>query len=172
MTGDAGQRRVRLDRLQRGVAVHDRHHDVEQDDVDRAFGEPVEGFATVNGLDHVMTLLRECRAEDRSVEALVIDDEDPATRGHQSAADGVEGDPDVLELGSSLGDPLERRHRGDPPARPRLESAAERREMLGTHARAVRLEGVGRPDQRLRILLVDCLAASRRAGRRRPRGMS
>jgi GNAT superfamily N-acetyltransferase len=62
-------------------------------------GEPVQGFAAVDRLHHVMALLRERGAEDRSIESLVIDDEDAATRGHQSAPRS-RGRPGRQRLGS------------------------------------------------------------------------
>ncbi len=92
MTGRWRGRVGGLDPAERLVAVHLRHLEVEQDDVDarRAFGlEQVHRHPAVLGLDDLVALGLEGAREDGPVEPRVVDDEDAAVLVAHAASPAV-----------------------------------------------------------------------------------
>ena len=91
MTGMSRRRGSACMRLQRGEAVEDRHHDVEEDDVDRlpssSVGEQVKGGPAVLRLDDVVADRPQQPTEQASIERGVIDDQDPAGRSCRPPVD-------------------------------------------------------------------------------------
>ena len=85
------QRVVGLERRQRLVAVHDRHDDVQQDDVDRlrsVVAQHRERLATVRRLDGRVTDVGKQPDEQSPVERRVVDDQDAAA-GHGAPPAGA-----------------------------------------------------------------------------------
>jgi hypothetical protein len=77
------QLRVGLDPGQRVDAVENRHHDVEQDEVEGLAGEPGEGGGAVAGRDEVgIALALKALGQRVEVVLVVVDHEDARARGH------------------------------------------------------------------------------------------
>ena len=79
-------------RCERLVAVHDRHHDVEQDEIDRGsltVGQAVERLAPVLGFDRLVTDRLEQADQQPAIERCVVDDEDATGRHRALAATSV-----------------------------------------------------------------------------------
>jgi hypothetical protein len=69
---------VGLDPAQHLVAVHVRHHDVEQHGVELTLAHQAQRVAAVAGGDDVMALASEAAGEDVAVGRVVVDDEQPS----------------------------------------------------------------------------------------------
>ena len=75
--------RVGLDPGQRVDAVQNRHHDVEQDEVEGLAGEPIQGRGTVAGGDEVgVALAPQALGQRVEIVLVVVDHEDARARGH------------------------------------------------------------------------------------------
>ena len=85
---DVPQGRIRGERGERLVAVHHRHDDVEEDDVDRrraGVPQPLERDAAVLGLDRLMADAAQQLRQQQAVERGVVDDEDAPGLGRAVA---------------------------------------------------------------------------------------
>ena len=78
--------RVLLEPLQHGRAVEVRHHDVEQDEIDRLAPEERERFAPALGRPDVVTLPREPSREELTVLLVVVDHQDRRRRGRRDGS--------------------------------------------------------------------------------------
>ena len=82
--GQIEQRRIGLERRERFVAIHLRHDDVEEDDVDGRIGrvaQEFEGCPPIGRLERLVTDRPQESRQELPIEGRVVDDEDAAARG-------------------------------------------------------------------------------------------